>query len=194
MVAARTTAVNGGPPMGDGPGGTPWLRLALVVLVGIQTGRFVDQWFILAFPFRALDASAFAEAVRSLGDATRVSMPANALVVAILFSAILLKERDVRSPRGKMTVAALAIFLLVVVITVLHELPLIARIEALGTSPASGWRAMRTEWLAAHTLRTLLDLDLFVAVLLAFRMPPPRIADRWAGAADRRLTGTAPGA
>ena len=153
------------------PRRTPWLRLVLVVLIGIQTGRFVDQWFILAFPFSALDERGFSAAVRALGGATSVSMPANAMVVAILFAVIMLKERDVRSPRGKMTVVALVIFVVVVLITIVHELPLIARIEALGTArPPAGWLAVRTEWLAGHTLRTLLDLDLFVAVVLAFRL------------------------
>jgi hypothetical protein len=183
MVVARATGVNTSAQVVDMRGRTPWLRLIQVVLIGIQTGRFVDQWFILAFPLSTLDAPAFSEAVRSLGGATRVSMPANAAVVAILFAAILLKERDARSPRGKMTVAALLIFLVVVVITVVHELPLIARIEALGTAPPPpGWQALRTEWLAGHTLRTLLDLDLFVAVVLAFRLD---------GRSDRQADGTA---
>jgi Anthrone oxygenase len=171
MVVARATGVNASAPVGDMRRRTPWLRLVQVVLIGIQSGRFVDQWFILAFPFSALDSRGFSEAVRSLGGATSVSMPATALVVAILFAVIMLTERDVRSPRGKMTVVALVIFVVVVLITVVHELPLIARIEALGSAPPpAGWQSLRTEWLAGHTLRTLLDLDLFVAVLVAFRL------------------------
>lgn len=172
MVIARAAGVNTGAAGAEMPRNrTPWLRLVQAVLIGIQSGRFADQWFMLAGPGCALDAHAFSAAVRSIGEATRVSMPANALLVAILFAAIMLRERDVRSPRGRMTVVALVVFLAVVAITLVHELPLIARIEALGTAPPPpGWQAMRTEWLAGHTLRTLLDLDLFVAVLLAFRM------------------------
>jgi hypothetical protein len=153
------------------PGRTPWLRLVQVVLIGVETGRFVDQWFILAVSFRPLDAPALSEAVRSLGRATGASMPANAMIVAILFAVILLKERDVRSPRGKMTMGALVLFLAVLAITAVHELPLITRIEALGTAPPlPGWQNLRTDWLAGHTVRTLLALQLFVAVVVAFRM------------------------
>lgn len=153
------------------PGRTPWLRLVQLILIGIETGRFVDQWFILALSLRDLDATALSAAVRALGEAAKLSMPATAAVVALLFVAVLVKERDLRSRRGKVTVAAFVLFLGVLAITVLHEMPLIARIEGMGTaSPAAGWQALRKEWLAGHTLRTLLGLAIFVAVALAFRM------------------------
>jgi hypothetical protein len=161
----------------------PWLRLVLVIVTGIQTGRFVDQWLILLFSFRSLDAPAFSAAVRSLGAATRVSMLASAMVMAFLFAAILLKERDVRSPRGRMTVVAVGLFLLEVTFTIVHEVPLVARIESLRGSPP-GWQALRTEWLAGHTACTVLGLGLFVAVVLAFRRegrPPPRLTGTAAG-------------
>ena len=147
-----------------------WLRVALVVLVGVQTGRFVDQWFILALAFRRLDAPRLSEAVRSLGAATKLSMLANAAAVAVLFAAVLLTEPDRHSPRGTLTLVAFGLFLAVVGLTVVHEMPLIARIEQMPTAPPpAGWPALRNRWLAGHTVRTLLDLGLFVAVVMALR-------------------------
>lgn len=149
---------------------TAWLQLALVILVGIQTGRFVDQWFILALSFRALDAPELGEAVRSLGAATKVSMLVTAALLAVLFAAVLITEPNLQSPRGKLTLLASGLYLVEVALSVLEELPLAARIEALGTAPPSpGWQALRTRWLAGHTARTVISLGLFVAVAIAFR-------------------------
>jgi Anthrone oxygenase len=150
------------------PGKIPWLRLIQVVLIGVESGRFVDQWFILALSFRHLDATTLSAAVRSIGAANSISMLVTATAVALLFAAILITERDVRSPRGKLTAAALVLFMAVVAITVAHELPLIARIEALGIGPPPpGWQALLSRWLAGHTARTLVSLTLFVAVVVA---------------------------
>lgn len=149
---------------------TVWLRLALLVLVGVQAGRFVDQWFILSFSFRALDAPKLSEAVRSLGAAIKVSMLVTAAAVAVLFAAVLLTEPELQSPRGKLTLLGLGFFLAVVALTVVQELPLVMRIEALGTAPPPpDWQALRTRWLAAHTARAVIALCLFVTVALAFR-------------------------
>jgi hypothetical protein len=148
-------------------GRMPWLRLVQVILVGVETGRFVDQWF-LGRAFLSLDAAAYSQAFRALGVASKVSMLTTGGFIGAFFVAILLAERDVTSPRGKLTVAGLAVYVALMTFTGLAEFPLTQRIAAMD-SGAPGWDQMRAQWPRGHAAQALLGLAIFAMMAEALR-------------------------
>ena len=148
-------------------GKMPWLRLVQVILVGVETGRFVDQWF-LGLAFLSLDAAAYSPAHRALGVASKVSMLTTGAFIGAFFVAILLAERDVTSPRGKLTVAGLALFVALMAFTGLEEIPIARRIAAMD-SRAPEWDHMRAQWLRGHATQALLGLAMFTIMAEALR-------------------------
>jgi len=146
-----------------------WLRLVQVILLGVETGRFVDQWF-LGRAFVSLDAAAYPQAFRAVGVATKISMLATGGVIGALFVAILLAERDVTSPRGKLTVGGLALYVALMAFTGLAEIPVARRHAALDSGvPAPVRDHLRAQWLRGHAAQALLGLAIFATMVEAMR-------------------------
>jgi hypothetical protein len=135
-------------------------RLANLVLAGMLTG---NEFGTLAGIYPALDRispMARLEALQGVYRRMGGIMPFYMISTVVSFLPVLILQRRPGSPAFRFTLAGLACFVAMVVITRRGNLPINARIEELPTEEASieELRELRERWTRLHAARNVLNL------------------------------------
>src|SRR5262245_54468304 len=136
------------------------LQFVTLLLFSLVTGVFWGTWFSLSRSMGAITPSTFLEVghlmIRNLGGPMSVLMPSAVLCTVILG---VLHHRRRQTRASTFTMAAFALLLAAMVITLVVNVPIDRQIQSwtTGTLPPE-WSAIRDRWEFFHGLRTLVSL------------------------------------
>ena len=136
------------------------VQFVTLMLFSLVTGVFWGTWFSLSRSIGEITPATFLEVGRlmigNLGGPMSALMPAAVLSVIVL--SVLLYRRRQTEP-SLFTIAAFALMVVAVLITLVVNVPIDRQIQSwtTGTLPP-GWSAIRDRWEFYHGLRTLVSL------------------------------------
>ncbi|WP_306337325.1 anthrone oxygenase family protein [Streptomyces sp. KL118A] len=158
-------------------------RFAGLIFLGIFAG-FLVAVLVLETSLRDYDGRVYAQ-VRQVELDSLDTLASATLIPAILATVLLIVAvRRSRGPALWLPVAALALMLVVLVVTLTINLPINGDQNDWDvTAPPSDWAEVRDEWQSAHVVRVVAAVGAFALLLVAaVRRPvaaaaPPRPAD-----------------
>jgi hypothetical protein len=141
-------------------------ELTSIVLLTVVGGLYWGPWLALTRSMATFEPGVFLAIVqrmtRNMAPLMTILMPA-ALLSTV---PVLILSFGNRPSTFYLTLAALALFLVTLLVTVLVEVPIVAQIETwtVATMPAN-WQQLRDRWGAFHLLRVLPALAGLVLLL-----------------------------
>jgi uncharacterized membrane protein len=141
-------------------------ELISIVLLALVGGLYWGPWLALSRSMATFEPDVFLAIVkrmsRNMAPLMTILMPA-ALLSTV---PVLILSSGHRPSTFYLTLAALALFLVTLLVTVLIEVPIVAQIETwtVTTMPA-GWQQLRDRWGAFHLLRVIPALAGLVLLL-----------------------------
>lgn len=136
------------------------VQFITLMLFSLVTGVFWGTWFSLSRSIGTITPATFLEVGRimigNLGGPMSVLMPA-AVLSAIILAVLLYRRRQTQA--SIFTMAAFALLLVAMIITLVVNVPIDRQIQSwtTGTLPTD-WSAIRDRWEFYHGLRTLVSL------------------------------------
>jgi uncharacterized membrane protein len=150
-------------------GMTRYARFASLLFAGLFAG-FLTAVLVLELSLRSFDGTVYTQ-VR-LVELDSLDMLAVATLLPALIATAVLVYRTFRTNTRWLTVAALALLVLIFGLTLAVNLPINAdQVDWNPQSPPSDWTAVRDRWQTAHAVRTTAAVLAFVVLVLA--APPP---------------------
>jgi hypothetical protein len=148
---------------------TTYTRFASLLFAGLFAG-FLTAVLVLELSLRGFDGRVYTQ-VRLVELDSLDKLAVATLLPALIATAVLV-HRTFRTTTRWLTVAALALLVLIFGLTLAVNLPINSdQLHWNVQSPPSDWAAMRDRWQIAHAGRTTAAILAFAALALA--APPP---------------------
>jgi uncharacterized membrane protein len=148
---------------------TRYARLASLVFAGLFAG-FLTGVLVLEYSLRSFDGTVYTQ-VRLVELDSLDKLAVATLLPALVATAVLV-YRSFRTNTRWLTVAALALLLLVFGLTLAVNLPINAdQLHWNVQSPPADWTHLRDRWQIAHAVRTVAAVLAFVVLAVAAPLP-----------------------
>ncbi|MFI1359434.1 anthrone oxygenase family protein [Streptomyces sp. NPDC020898] len=162
---------------------TKYARFASLVCAGLLAG-FLTSVLVLELSLRGFDGTVYTQ-VRLVELDSLDKLAVATLLPALIATAVLLRQ-TYRTDTRWLTVAALALLVLVLGLTLIVNLPINSdQLHWNAQAPPANWTDVRDRWQIAHAVRTTAAVLAFVVLALATPLPSTQSRAR----GTRTLTG-----